>query len=150
VKAVPLALCLVWAAPARADTAVPEAAKTWRDGCSVRIDAAAKRLGLQPGARTSTIPLRRENGAKNPLQYVEYGGTNFTVTAGDDSEPRPDAQWARSSRNVDPLVGSSHEDATWFRRLRSRFGKIEGAFSQAAAREFKSALDECLQMGEPK
>ena len=65
-------LLLVCAAPARADVAVPQA-KTWRDGCAARIDAAAKKLGLRPGARASVLPLLRENGAKNPVQYVEYG-----------------------------------------------------------------------------
>ena len=40
--------------------------------------------------------------------------------------------------------------ATWFRRLHNRFGKIEGAISNGAEREFKAALDDCLKMGEAK
>ena len=147
----PLALLFVWAAPARADTAVPQA-KTWRDGCAARLDAAAKNLGLRPGARASLIPLRREDGTANPVQYVQYGSGDFTATAGDESETRPDIAWKRTGyAGGETIQGEPTPPKwTWFRRLHNRFGKMEGSFSGLLEREFRRALDECLQMGEAK
>jgi len=157
VKAAPLTLVLLsWAAQARADVAVPEPAanRSWRDGCVARLDAAAKRLGLAPRARITMIPLVRDDGSPSPVQYVEFGREDFTATAGEDDEARPDAPWTRTryrGRHGTNLGGDSlSSSATWFRRMNNRFGKIEGLFSTAAEREFKLALDDCLKMGESK
>ncbi len=139
-KLLPLTLLLMWAAPARADVAVPQA-RTWRDGCAARIDEAARMIGLKPGARTSVIPLRREDGSPNPVQYVEYATVELKVTAGEDAERRPDEKWAVTAGG---LLGRFQ----WFKRLHGRFGKIEA--SNRYAPPFKTALDDCLKMGEPK
>lgn len=154
-RAAVIAMGVVVATPTLADVAVPQppAKKTWRDACVVRLDAAAKRLGLEPGARLTTIPLVRDDGAPNAVQYVEYGHADFTVTAGEEPERRPDATWTRTSRrgSTVTLMGDySTPRNTWFRRLHDRFGKMEGAFSSNAEREFKLALDDCLKMGEAK
>jgi hypothetical protein len=141
VKHVPLALCLVWAAPARADVAVPRA-KTWRDGCAARLDEAAKKAGLKPGARVSLIPLRRENGTPNQVQYVEYGAGHFTVTAGDEPEARPDKPW-KTKQTLD-------DGEVEFRRLHNRFAKMIDMPAGLIAGYFRAALDDCLQMGETK
>jgi len=138
VKLAPLTLLFVCAAPAGADVAVPRA-KTWRDGCAARLDAAAKQAGLKPGARASLIPLRRENGVPNTVQYVEYTTTEFSAVAGDEPEPRPDTAW----RLTDLFLGGHVR----FRRLHNRFAKIEG---NGPWMPFRTALDECLQMGESK
>ena len=132
-KAALLTLGFVCAAPARADVAVPPAAG-WRDGCVARLDDAARRAALPAGARVSVIPLRQESGAPNPVQYVEYGWAGFAVTVGEEPERRPDASWKRHG-------------GVYFRRLHNRFGKIEGSNWPAP---FKTAVDDCLKMGESK
>jgi hypothetical protein len=141
VKAVPLALCLVWAAPARADTAVPQAAKkrTWRDGCVVRIDAAAKAAGLPAGARISVVPLLHEDGSPNPVLYVEYGVGEFTARVGEEPEPRPDQSWR---------TGYALDETYEFRRYRNRFATLSGTAPPSS--NFRRALDDCLKMGESK
>jgi hypothetical protein len=141
VKAAPLALCLVWAAPARADVAVPQK-KTWRDGCAARIDAAAEKAGMKPGARVSLISLRREDGTPNPVQYVEYATPDLRVEVGDEPESRPDQAWHVAMEQTNVYV---HGHFYSFRRYHNRFAKIEGG-----GQRFRAALDECLQMGESK
>lgn len=135
-KLAPLALLLV-CAPAAADVAVPQA-RTWRDGCAARIDEVAKKLGLPQRARTSTLPLLREDGAANPLQYVEYATSSFKLSVGQESDARPDLAWWRSE-----------DGSVLFRRLHQRFAKIEEDDDRIALR-FRAALDDCLKMGESK
>jgi hypothetical protein len=142
VKLTPLTLLFVCAAPARADVAVPQA-KTWRDGCAARLDAAAQRLGLEPGARASLIPLRHEDGTPNPVQYVEYASAGFLLTVGEEPESRPDTPWMFYKVMDGPR---NHEPAR-FRRLHNRFAK---ANRRQLPQVFIDALDECLQMGESK
>jgi hypothetical protein len=141
VKAAPLTLLLVWAAPARADVAVPSAPKkkTWRDGCVVRIDAAAKAAGLPDTARITVVPLLHEDGSPNPVLYVEYGVGDFTARVGEEPETRPDQSWR----------GGYDFDRTYeFRRYHNRFATISGTAPPRA--DFRRALDDCLKMGEPK
>jgi hypothetical protein len=132
VKAAPLALLFVWAAPARADVAV-KLPPTWRDGCAARLDAAAQSVGLPRAARAYLIQLLREDGTPNPVQYVEYATAQFDVVAGDDSERRADKPWTTAA-------------ARRFRRYHGRFAKMDTAANPV----FRTALDDCLQMGESK
>ncbi len=137
-KLAPLAVCLACAAPALADVAVPEpAAKpTWADSCAARIDDAAKKLGLAPGARVSVIPLLREDGSPNPVRYVEYAPSpRSLVTVGDDAEHHADMEWKRETK---------HGLETDFRRYHGRFAALE------RGRAFMAVADECLKMGEPR
>jgi len=142
VKHVPLALCLVWAAPARADVSV-KLPPTWRDRCAERIDAAATAPGMRAGARRDVLPLLREDGSPNPMQIVEYGYGNLSATAGNENERRKDKAWT----NTTPAHGKSF--IQWFRRAHGMFGKLT-LDDQRLEKPFKTALDECLQMGEAK
>jgi hypothetical protein len=143
VKHVPLALCLVWAAPARADVSV-KLPPTWRDRCAERIDAAAIATGLSDRARRDTIPLLREDGSPNPMQLVELGSPGaVTAMVGNETELRKDKPWTVTSHaGGKPFV-------EWFRRAHGLFAKLTLA-NPLFVKPFKAALDECLQMGEPK
>ena len=143
-KAAPLALCLVWAAPAGADVSI-KLPPTWRDQCAERLDAAATAAGMPTGARRDTIPLLREDGSPNPMQLVEYGDAGSAVMAmvGNESERRPDKPWARKSQaGGKPFV-------EWFRRAHGMFAKLTLG-NPSVMRPFRAALDECLKMGETK
>lgn len=137
-----VALTLVFSSVAWADVAVPmPAAKTWRDGCAARIDEAAKKAGLPPGAHSRVIRLLHEDGTPNPVQYVEYATPKISVTVGEDAEPHPDTLTTSYS-----LDGST----TWFRRLHNRFSKITFAYKSPGADQLRAGVDECLKMGELK
>lgn len=134
-KAAPIALLLA-TTPALADVAVKLPA-TWRDRCADKIDEAARAVGLEPGAQRMLVPLLREDGTPNPVEYVVYAQPTFSVTVGSDAEPRPDAAWKRS-----------HDGRAFslFRRWHHRFGLM----MNSDRRELRGAIDQCLEMGEAK
>ena len=140
-KAAPLTLLLVWAAPARADIALPQPAakKAWAASCAARIDEAAEKLGFKPGARVSVIPLRHEDGTPNPVLRVEYAPSlHFVVTVGEDGERLPDMGWQWR------LIERPYFHGYRFRRYHGRFALI---FENP---DFMAATDDCLNMGESK
>jgi hypothetical protein len=142
-KAVPLALCLVWAAPGRADVAV-KLPPTWRDRCAERLDVAAAKAKLPAGARRDAIPLLREDGSPNPMQLVEYGSPEaVTAMVGNEDERRKDKRWTVTSHaGGKPFV-------EWFRRAHGMFAKLTLS-NPTLLEPFRAALDDCLQMGESK
>jgi hypothetical protein len=142
VKTALLTFCFAWAMPAHADTTLPQPAtgKSWAEPCAARIDAAAKSVGLKPGAKVSLIPLVHENGKANPVRYVEYTDDYLlSVSVGDDAERLPDQSWTVST----PLV----DWAYLFRRYKHRFGKIQASDH---IEQFQIAVDACLKMGDRK
>ena len=145
-KAAPLTLLFVCAAPARGDVAVPAPTTSppaWADRCVARIDQAAGTVGLAPGARRDVLPLVREDGTPDPMQRVSFAVPDglLLAAAGTDNEAQADKRWTRTAGRGGGLV--------WFRRHAGRWAKIDsGAPRWTAA--FKAALDDCLQMGDLK
>lgn len=137
-------LLLVCAAPARGDVSVKLPA-TWRDQCAERIDAAAVEAGLPAGARRDVMPLLREDGSPNPMQLVEYGepGNGVMAMVGNEDRLRHDKPWTMSSH----AGGKAYVE--WFRRAHGLFAKLT-LLNTSARKQFQTALDDCLKMGEPK
>jgi hypothetical protein len=138
-------LLLVCAAPVRADVSI-KLPPTWRDQCAERIDAAATGLGMRPAARRDAVPLLREDGSPNPIQFVEYGasGAGITVLVGNENEKRGDKPWTLTKRQ-----DGGKPYVEWFRRAHGMFAKMTVAY-EPLRKPFQAALDDCLKMGEPK